>query len=202
MIPNKIRNFKPIFLAVAVAAMLSGCANGEKSHSDAATFDAPVDAKSGNVVALWVEYREGLDHPDPAVKLADGDVPVLVTEPLGCYMSWNEDEQLFLVYDNKAKRVFKSVDFDAFIDHLSHLPRGSAIQRFDTCTVSRTWAMPDDAWDRLHATMKERDLSWAKSKVNETNREIICYCESEGFRFPTPAPAPGNRSAAKPVTAR
>ncbi len=175
-------------ITISIALLLAGCAV-QKTTSDTATFDAPVDAESGNVIALWVEYREGLDHPDPEANLAGGDQPVIVTEPLGCYMSWYEDDQLFLVYDNDAKRVFKTTDFDAFIDHLSVLPRGSAIQRFDTCTVSRTWGMPDDAWDRLTTTMKKRDLSWAKSKVNETDREIICYCESEGFRFPQPVTA-------------
>jgi hypothetical protein len=132
---------------------------------------AAVDRDTGNLVAFWLEYPERVE-------------PVLVTEPYAVLIVWLGAERRFTVYDNKAKQVHKAPDFESFLREVRQLPRGVAVQRFDTCTVPRTHDMPEEARQRLEEAMRAGDRTWAVSPVTGLTREIICTCETRGLRFP------------------
>jgi hypothetical protein len=132
---------------------------------------AAVDRDTRNLVAFWLEYADRVE-------------PVLVTEPYAVLIVWLGDERRFYVYDNKAKQVHKAPDFESFLREVQQLPRGIAVQRFDTCTVPRTHDMPEEAWQRLEEAMQAGNRQWAVSSVTGLAREIICTCETHGFRLP------------------
>ncbi|MHC4563278.1 MAG: hypothetical protein ACYS8X_10955 [Planctomycetota bacterium] len=130
-----------------------------------------VDAESGNLIAFWLQYP-------------DREEPVLVTEPYAVFIVWLEEEKLFFVHDNQARRTFKTTDFDEFLSKIRQLPRDIAVQRLDTCTNSQAYKMPPAAAAQLAEAMKSGDRTWAISKANGLDHEIICYCETTGFRYP------------------
>ena len=108
----------------------------------------------------------------------------MVTEPYGALLVWIGDERRFCLYDNTRGQTFSTTDYDAFLAAFERLPRNIAIQRFNTCTAPRTLDMPPEQYRRLVDVMAARNQTWATSRVNGLDTEIICYCESAGFRFP------------------
>ena len=146
--------------------ILAGC-----RLSTAMLNDVPgtIESKSGNLVAFWLVNN-------------DKDEPVLVTEQYAILIEWTE--QRFFLYDNHAKTMFKTDDFDAFLSRLNDLPENIQVQRFDTCTVSRMYDMPTGQYDRLIQTMKRGTRTWAISSINGLEYTLVCYCESKGFRYP------------------
>lgn len=137
-----------------------------------------VDPETGNLIAFWLKY------PDNPEDYPEREKPVLVTEPYAVLMVWHEGEKRFFIYDNRMKKTLKTDDFDAFLDELAGLPRGIAIQRFDTCTVPRIYDMPRAEWQRLTEVLREGERKWAISKASGYDHETVCFCESIGFRFP------------------
>ena len=137
-----------------------------------------VDPQTGNLIAFWLEYPDNAEHYPQREK------SILVTEPYAVLMIWYEGEKHFYIYDNRMKRTLKTEDFEAFLDELSRLPRGIAIQRFDTCTVPRIYDMPRAEWQTLTEVLREGEREWAISKASGYDHETVCFCESIGFRFP------------------
>jgi len=156
-------------LLVFLACSLAGC---QTSTNALRGKPGVVDSKTGNLVAFWLEY----DHYE--------DKPILVTEPYAVFMVWYNNEKFFSIYDNVRKTFLRTTDFDVFLQQLDALPHGIAIQRFDTCTVSRVHDMPSEDWQKVLGVLERGNRSWAISKVNGLNHEVICYCESKGFRYP------------------
>lgn len=147
--------------------MLVGCKKSLAINDD---ISASVD-QTGNIVAFWVGQ-------------VDREKPVLVTETYAMYVEWTDSEKRFYLYDNGAKLMFKTSDFKKFLARLDKLPHGIEIQRFDTCTVSRMNAMPLEQFECLTGIMKRGNRKWATSAINGLDYEVVCYCESKGFRFP------------------
>ena len=81
-----------VLLAVIV---LGGCAGGVEP---AVTEGGNVDACSGNLIAFWMDYRDGRSEA------------YVVTEPYGALMVWLDGEKRFFVYENEAKRTFRTTD--------------------------------------------------------------------------------------------
>ena len=155
-----------LLLAVMV---LGGCAGGVEP---VVTEGGNVDAASGNLIASWMEPRDGPSEP------------ILVTEPYAVFMVWIDGEKRFFVFENEAKRTFRTTDFDQFLAKLRELPRNIEIQTFAFCTVRRTYDMPDTARTKLRETIESRGLTWTYAGEKENGRPYtICYCES-AFRYP------------------
>ncbi len=165
------------FILVCVLFVGAVCAPaGCQKRSDAESASPPaapaaVDPASGNLVAFWLQYP-------------DKEEPVLVTEPRAVLMVWRGGDKKFYLFDNTAKAVFKTTNFDAFLRQLDELPHGVRIQLFGTCTAPLTYDMPPEKWQQLMQTLEKGKRGWATSKVNGLKREIICYCETRGLRFP------------------
>ena len=149
--------------------ILGGCA--EPPLADLGP-ERTIDHPTGRLVAFWLKYDKQSDRP------------IVVTESYGALLVWIGGEKRFCLYDNLRKQTFSTTDYDAFLAALERLPRDIAIQRFSTCTVSRTYDMPAEQWRRLKDVMAARNQTWAISRVYGLDCEIICYCESAGFRFP------------------
>jgi len=156
-------------LLVFLTCVLAGCRTTTNAFCGEPGI---VDSKTDNLVAFWLEY----DHYE--------DKPILVTEPYAVFMIWYNNEKFFSIYDNVRKTFFKTIDFDVFLQQLNTLPHGIAIQRFDTCTVSRVHDMPRENWQQILRVLERGGRSWAISKVNGLNHEVICTCESKRFRYP------------------
>lgn len=150
--------------------MIVGC-NNPNTHLKKVQ-KSNVDPTTGNLIAFWLKYRDSEDKP------------AIVTEPYAVYMEWYNDVKLFYIYDNIHKITCKTTNFDVFLEGLKTLPVGTEIQRFDTCTATRLYDIPRSQSEKLAKTLSDRNLRWATSKVNGQDREIICYCESSGFRYP------------------
>jgi hypothetical protein len=131
----------------------------------------------GDAKALC-SVSDQLKYPDKTEK------PVLVTEKYAVFLVWTGNEKRFCVYDNAARRTFKTADYDEFLGELGRLPKGVKVQRFDTCTVPRTCDMPPSEWKRLEEVMKSGGREWAVGSEGDLRCEVVCYCESSGFRFP------------------
>ena len=164
-------------LCAAVFGMILACAGCAESPEPKTAPDAAasggkgnVDPETGNLIAFWLVYQ-------------DREEPVLVTEPYAVYLEWFGDVRRFYIYDNQAKHTVKAKDFDEFLKRLQGLPEGIAIQRFDTCTVSRLHDLPKEHWQRLKAALNSGRRKWAISRGG-MNHEIICYCETVRLRFP------------------
>jgi hypothetical protein len=142
----------------------------EKVSTDSKTDN--IDPKTGNLIAFWLQYPEHLAYPEK-------EKPILVTEPYAVLMVWLGNEKRFFIYDNTKKETFKTNDFDTFLKQLNTIPKGTAIQKFDTCTATRTYDMPRADANRLEKVMTGNTLTWA-----DTSGFLICYCESTGFRYP------------------
>ena len=129
------------------------------------------DPASGNLIAVWKEYD-------------DRTVPVVVREDYAVYMVWLQDVRRFIVYDNTKGTVFSTRRFGEFLTRLSKLPIDISIQRFDTCTVSRTYDMPRKERARLKEVMRDGNRKWAINPVRNSQQWLICYCETKGMRYP------------------
>ena len=137
-----------------------------------------VDPETGNLIAFWLVYPDNPEHYTQKEK------PVLVTERYAVYLEWLDDVRRFYIYDNVTKQTFSTSDFEAFLKQLGSLPQDIAIQRFDTCCASRTYDMPAQAREWVREIMQSGSRKWAISAVTGWDHEIVCICESTGFRYP------------------
>ena len=129
-----------------------------------------VDPDTGKLIAFWLEYR-------------DRSEPMFVTEPYAVFLVWIDDEKVFYLYDRDAKRTIKTEDFDVFLAELSKLPEGAAIENFVTCTVPRTYDMPDEAAARLTEIRSARNLTWT-GVTEGLHCTMFCICEPS-IRYPS-----------------
>lgn len=172
-----------VVLIAGGCLLLSGCeGTGPKEISGtepSLAVESPhVDPETGDLIAFWLLY------PDNPKYYPQKEKPVLVTEPYAVYLEWLDGVRRFYVYDNVKKRVFGTSDFEAFLKQLGSLPEGIVVQRFDTCCGSQIYDMPAEARERIEDAMQSGTRKWATSAVRGGNREIVCRCESIGFRYP------------------
>lgn len=121
----------------------------------------------GKAIALTVQYEDRRERVP-----ATGDYAILTI--------WTPREKAFYLFETRSKRVLATRDFEGFLRGLNRVPSNSLMVWIDTCTVSRSWAMPDSCRSRLDDTrirMKERGITWAEPT-------IACVCESKGATFP------------------
>ena len=169
---------KKMLLSLILVSIVCGCANTKSKSVDLKN----IDAKSGNLIALWLLYPEryGKDWPDryPGCKSA-----VLVTEPYAIYMEWKgetypQNTQQFYIFDNVIKKTFKTSDFDHFLKEFARLPENIKVHNIDSCTVSCSKDMPSAERNRLELAMKNGNREWF------TEYGGFCRCESIGFEHP------------------
>ena len=175
---------RTIICAASFVGMLvcAGCGKGPGIRPGAKAREVPaagnVDPETGNLIAFWLVY------PDNPEYYPQKEKPVLVTEPYAVYLEWLDDARRFYIYDNVTKQTFSTSDFEAFLKQLGSLPQDIAIQRFDTCCASRTYDMPAQARQRIRKIMQSGGRKWATSAATGWDRQIVCICESTGFRYP------------------
>lgn len=157
---------------------MSGCTNTVSRFADFKN----VDAKTGNLVALWLLYPEqyGERWPD---KYPDSKSAVVVTQPYAIYMEWKgacypKNTQRFYIYNNVTKKTFKTTDFGQFLKKLDCLPENVKVHNIDSCTVSRSVDMPRAERKQLEQVMKNGNREWFTGYLG------FCRCESIGFKFP------------------
>lgn len=154
----------------SVILVIGGCSNPNTQLVKIQKSN--IDPKTGNLIVLWLQYPN------------DKEEPVIVTEFYAVYMDWYKDFKVFYLYDNIKKITYKTTNFDIFLEGLKALPEGSEIQRFDTCSRPRLYDIPRSKSEEMTSVFIDRKLRWAISKINGRDKEVICYCESNGFRYP------------------
>ena len=157
---------------------MSGCANTDLRFTDLKN----IDAKTGNLIALWLLYPEHYEEKWPN-KYPDSKRAVVVMQPYAIYMEWKgerypKNTQRFYIYDNMTKKTFKTRNFDQFLKELDCLPKDVKVHNIDSCTVSRSVDMPKAEQKHLEEVMKNGNREWF------TGYRGFCRCESIGFQFP------------------
>ena len=148
-----------------------GCARPKSASKDQ---PGTLDAKSGDLVAFWLQ-RTG--HSGDST-----DEPILVRAPYTVWIVWSGQERRFHIYDNISKTMFKTTEFEEFLERLDHLPRRVEVLWMDTCCGSQAYDMPPSERQRLEKAMGDR--TWAIDRISGFEKAIICTCESKGFRYP------------------
>lgn len=161
--------FAASFLVLFV--MLTGCSSTD--HAGDAWQPAAIDPKSGQVIALWTQYREREDS-------------TVLTLDYGMFVLWNEHERGFYLFNARTKRYYGTTDFDSFLTALGRLPKGITLEWINTCTAGSCWNMPETERNRLNQALAAGDL--------RTDRPYTsCTCESVGLKYlPIQAAAPTN----------
>lgn len=152
-----------------VLALMAGCAQPHGTDSSG----VEVDHDTKNLFALRMVYA---DHVEV----------VVCKRPWTVWIEWMESSRVFRLYDKSSRSVTETNDFDLFLTRLAALPRNIEIERLDTCGSPRTYAMPDDAWERLSQVLKDGGRSWAFDELSEQDRRILCICETVRLEFPRP----------------
>jgi hypothetical protein len=129
---------------------------------------ASVDPGSGNIIVFRLEPRVGHSLPEACT---------VVTGTYAVAMIWRGEERRFYLFDNAAKTVHRTEDFDAFLQQIDSLPEGVEVQRHDTCCGSLHTDMPDGERQRLAAALERGGRRWAHNPVQESDRFITCVCE-------------------------
>jgi len=154
---------------------LSGCIKKVTSEPNIDTAskvqESNINPETGNLIALWV-------------MLPEKEEAIIITKPYAVFMQWYGDVKQFRFYDNIKKTITKTNDFDAFLARLAAMPKGTEIQKYDTCTVSQLHDMPQSEHEKLKSILHERNLKWAISEVNGREEKIFCTCRSKGLRYP------------------
>src|SRR5262245_11780204 len=127
---------------------------------------APRDA-SGNLVPFYIRGDQ-LNRKTTV----SGEYAMLVL--------WNDFERAFYLFDIRNGTYFGTGDFERFLRNLEAMPCEGMMTWLDTCTVSRAWGMPADAWERLHTLMTKKESLGMKRPEEPW---IACYCESRGLSF-------------------
>lgn len=174
-------------LIVAALVVLTGCIatdrKGTGSSRVPALRAAPIDAGSGNLIALWMPMR----GEATGTRLE----PVVVKDRYATLIGWPNPEytedaatkRVFIFYDNVLKKCWKTRDYEAFLDVVAQQPRGIEVLQIETCSVSRCY-MPAEQWKRLETAMAAREMRWASDPVSGGPMRF-CYCESTGdFVYP------------------
>ena len=125
-----------------------------------------VDPKTQNLVAFWIQYRDRAEEP------------FVVTDPLAVLTVWCSYGKRFFIYDNIKKQIYKTTDFEKFLQQLNLLPRNVSIPRISKCAASFSHDMPADQAKRLQQVMEKGGRKWAPTCFT------ACTCESSGLRFP------------------
>jgi hypothetical protein len=141
-------------------------------------LDSPVDAKTGNLIAWWMTHREGTHKGER--------VPVLVEEPYALFIQWPKGEripssrkkQIFVFYDNVAKKRYRTKSFLDFLKIIESQANGINVFKYGTCTIPRNY-MPQVYRYMLEKAMKAGDRTWGINPANGATRRHVCRCEFE-----------------------
>lgn len=107
---------------------------------------------------------DAFDHMEPFVLREDYGVLLL-----------NEGGEvapkpLYILAFQKTKEIFRSHDLEEFKAELAKVPKGAVVGRFETCTMPRSWGLPEEQRKTFRNALDEREL------VIEVDGRIVCYC--------------------------
>ncbi len=162
-----------IYCWLAAVLALALCDRGNIAVAEASSgwVMAPSDFKVGEHdqngrLVFWEIHA--FDHMEPFVLHEDYGV-MLVNQG-----SEEAPVPLYILATQKTKEVITTHDFEEFEKRLLQIPKGAALGHYGTCSVPRTWGLPDSmiasygaAIDALRSTHPVED--W-----------IVCYCPNRG----------------------
>ena len=120
---------------------------------------------------------------EPFVIFRIGEVPVKLRDDYGVMLinAGNETRPSprFLIAMNRGRTLMETADLAIAAQALKLIPKGSSIRWYDSCSVPRSWGLPDNLREDLEAAIKRAGLKLLEDP------DITCYCEQ-----PAPPAAP------------
>ena len=157
-----------VISAALACLVFVGCA-----HSNVETIDGRTDPATGNLIAMTLVYRD------------QEDISVQVRASYGLFVRIMGEKYLFYLYDNVAKRVYKTYDYDSFIRMFRNLPEGAEIQRFAFCGgYCWSFILSEDEIRGINSAMESGGRKWRICPVNGGEYTVVCVCETIKIRFP------------------
>ena len=97
--------------------------------------------------------------------------PVYLREDYGVLVRWTGSENAFYFFDRPRGQVGKTDSLDRFLGWIGGLDR---VEWIDKCCCPFSYGM------------NERELDMIRNRVRIGERLLICTCESNGLRIPSP----------------
>lgn len=164
-------------LWLVIILFIAGCA-GKAAVTHPPTLEgvsqtAQVDAKTGNLIALWMNNVEGQKTPQQEAVLVPSPYAMFISWPNPEYVVQAEQKHVFIMYDNVAKKCWQTRDYRQFLQVVAQQPKDITIDRLDTCTVSQCY-LPEKELKELAEVMATRNIHWGEES------RIFCTCKSDG----------------------
>lgn len=163
-----ISPFAMKYLAIVSTLVLAAC--GPKSTFSSSSREAAFQVGNLDSMGRLIFWSiDAYDRIEP-VSLRSDDFGVVL------YNDGLEDAPVarYILAFQKTREIVHTDDFAAFKLALSRVPRGSTIGRYDTCSVPRSYGLPESV-----VTDFQQALTDAGLRV-ETEARLVCYCPVRG----------------------
>ena len=149
-------------IVLAAAILFAGC--GPKTGAPQATFKIGDLDDRGRLVFWSIDAG---DHVEPFTLREDDFGAVL-------YNGGTEHQPVagYILAFQATREIVHTDDFAVFKAALARIPRGSVIGRYDTCTLRRSYGLPESVTSQF-----EEALSDAGLRVEQVAR-TVCYCRN------------------------
>jgi len=156
---------RAVACGLSLSLWLPSCGQDDEARSGQSMERSDFEVGEYNQEGRLVFWEiNAFDHMQPFVLYEDYGV-----------MLWNEGGEenpspLFILACQKTKEVFTYETFESFRQELLKIPSSAAIICYSTCTVPRTWGLPQQL---------VREYRRALAGLESTHRVeawTVCYC--------------------------